>query len=197
MCSWALVQRYCLWISVRWRLLQSGGYWPTFQTCLLSSSRWWRLRGTYCPIIKAIVEAVSPFETSVSIYRTTRRNAPQTDIFICEISSSRYKAQNLLGYTAVFLIGRRPTFQRCVLSPLSGRHYCFMLPKISKISLNYFIFDKTLNPIAVRRAYNFLGRMRRRCLWLERSSLKISYRILNSSLCQIHHCLLAFGLGHF
>jgi hypothetical protein len=30
-------------------------------------------------------------------------------------------AQNLLGYTAVFLIGCWPTFQRCVLPPSSGR----------------------------------------------------------------------------
>jgi hypothetical protein len=43
---------------------------------------------------------------------------------ICEISSSHgsgYEAQNLLGCTAVFLIGCRPTFQRYVLPPSSGR----------------------------------------------------------------------------
>jgi hypothetical protein len=40
----------------------------------------------------------------------------------CEISSShggKYEAQNLVGCTAVFLIERRPTFQRCILPPLS------------------------------------------------------------------------------
>jgi hypothetical protein len=41
----------------------------------------------------------------------------------CELSSSHgggYEAQNLLGYTAMFLIGCRPTFQRCVQPPSSG-----------------------------------------------------------------------------
>jgi hypothetical protein len=44
-------------------------------------------------------------------------------IIDCEISNSHggeYEAQNLLGCTAVFLIDCRPTFQRCVLLPLSG-----------------------------------------------------------------------------
>jgi hypothetical protein len=42
----------------------------------------------------------------------------------CEISSShggRYKAHNLLGCTAMFLIECRPTFQRYVLPPSSGQ----------------------------------------------------------------------------
>jgi hypothetical protein len=42
-----------------------------------------------------------------------------------EISSSHsggeYEAQNLLGWTAVFLTEFRPTFQRYVLPPSSGR----------------------------------------------------------------------------
>jgi hypothetical protein len=44
-------------------------------------------------------------------------------ISACEISGSQggeYEAQNILGCTAVFLIGCRPTFQRCVLLPSSG-----------------------------------------------------------------------------
>jgi hypothetical protein len=50
---------------------------------------------------------------------------------ISEISSSHggeYEAENLLGCTAVFLIKCRPTFQRYVLLPSSGRD------KISEIS---------------------------------------------------------------
>jgi hypothetical protein len=42
----------------------------------------------------------------------------------CEISSSHggeYEAQNPLGCTAVLLIEFRPTFQRYVLPPSSGR----------------------------------------------------------------------------
>jgi hypothetical protein len=42
----------------------------------------------------------------------------------CEISSSHggeYEAEIILGCTAVFLIGCRPTFQRSVLPPSSGR----------------------------------------------------------------------------
>jgi hypothetical protein len=45
--------------------------------------------------------------------------------FSCEISSSHggeYEAQNPLGCTAVFLIECRPTFQRYVLPPSSGRY---------------------------------------------------------------------------
>jgi hypothetical protein len=41
----------------------------------------------------------------------------------CKISgshSSIYEVQSLLGCTAVFLIGWRPTYQRCVLPPSSG-----------------------------------------------------------------------------
>jgi hypothetical protein len=43
---------------------------------------------------------------------------------LCEISSSHdgeYEAENLLGCTAVFLTECRPTFQRYVLPPSSGR----------------------------------------------------------------------------
>jgi hypothetical protein len=39
----------------------------------------------------------------------------------CSYNSLHYEAQNLLGCTAVFLIGCRPTFQMCVLPPSSGR----------------------------------------------------------------------------
>jgi hypothetical protein len=45
-------------------------------------------------------------------------------ILHCEITSSHvgeYEAQNLLGCTAMFLTECRPTFQRCVLPPSSGR----------------------------------------------------------------------------
>jgi hypothetical protein len=37
------------------------------------------------------------------------------------------EAQNLLRYTAAFLIECRPTFQRCMLPPLSGKR-CLGLP---------------------------------------------------------------------
>jgi hypothetical protein len=43
---------------------------------------------------------------------------------ICKISSScgsEYEAQSLLGCTVMFLIGCRPTFQRCMLPPSSGQ----------------------------------------------------------------------------
>jgi hypothetical protein len=43
---------------------------------------------------------------------------------LCEISGSHggeYEVQSLLGCTAVFSNRCRPTFQRCVLSPSSGR----------------------------------------------------------------------------
>jgi hypothetical protein len=36
------------------------------------------------------------------------------------LSGGECEVQSLLGCTAVFLIGCRPTFQRCVLPPSSG-----------------------------------------------------------------------------
>jgi hypothetical protein len=43
------------------------------------------------------------------------------------VNSMTLEAQSLLGCTAVFLIGCRPTFQRCVLPPSSGQ--CVSLAK--------------------------------------------------------------------
>jgi hypothetical protein len=69
-------------------------------------------------------------ELLVSTYQPTRCHSPEQHCKYlncqgtCEISSSHsgeYEAQNLLGCTAVLLIGCRPTFQWCVLPPSSGR----------------------------------------------------------------------------
>jgi hypothetical protein len=51
------------------------------------------------------------------------RPLPSQSFPICDISSSHggeYETQNLLGSTAMFLIGCRPTFQMCVLRPSSS-----------------------------------------------------------------------------
>jgi hypothetical protein len=92
--------------KLKMQLWDSGAVGKDCQRRLLSRSRF--------------VRAVAP--RIIIIIIINERGA--YEVTVCEISSSHggeYEAQNLLGCTAVFLIEYRPTFQKYVLPPSSGR----------------------------------------------------------------------------
>jgi hypothetical protein len=64
------------------------------------------------------------FKVSVKVFPSLTQELTHTLAVHGNLSFSKMEknqAQNLLGCTAVFLIGCRSTFQRCVLPPSSGR----------------------------------------------------------------------------
>jgi hypothetical protein len=109
-------------------------FWNIASSSLVGVDR--HFRGAYCLHHVCLkMETIRTCETSVYSNETTWRYIPEScyvrmkllsnRCLECEISSSHggeYEAQNLLGYTAVFLIECRPTFQRYVLPPSSGQY---------------------------------------------------------------------------